>query len=144
MGCCGNNGPKPMFDNKPGGAPKVVNRGVVGNLINAGVSQTKPFHWFKDGLKGIIKCMGLKAIYKDEQIQANRDVCRDCEHSTKNDEGKLYVYSQCMAPDPKKDGAACGCFITCKTQVDKCPQEKWALLSINGKTPPDKNTQPEI
>ncbi len=144
MSCCGGNKPQPMFRSELTNKPtQVQNKGVVGNLIKAGVSQSKPFHWFKDGLNGIIKCMGLKSIYKEDQIQANRDACRECEHSTKNEDGKLYVYSQCMAPDPEKDGAPCGCFITCKTQVSKCPLNKWVTLTID-KTQNIKNTQPEI
>ena len=141
MGCCGGNAPKPMFNK----TTQTNNKGVVANIIGAGVSQSKPFHWFKDGIKGLIKCMGMKSIYTDEEIQINRDICRDCEHSTKNNEGKLYVYSQCMAPDPKKNGEKCGCFITCKTQVDKCPLEKFVPITINNKSRIMKeNTQPEI
>lgn len=104
---------------------------VGANLVKAAASQPDIVKWFKDGVNGLIKCAGNISIYTDEQIQKNRDACRECPHSTKTD-GKLTMQSQCMAPDPNKNGAACGCIILCKTQTDKCPLGKWATLTING------------
>lgn len=104
---------------------------VGSNIVKAAASQPDIIQWFKDGVSGIVKCIGGISIYTDEQIQHNRNICRGCIHSTKTD-GKLTAQSQCMAPDPLKNGAACGCIILCKTQTDKCPLGKWASLTVNG------------
>jgi len=102
----------------------------ITNLVRAGSTQESKLKWFKDGLSGLIKCIGTTSKYDDETIKRNREICRGCEHSTKNAAGVLYSQSQCMAPDPAKDGAQCGCFILCKTQVDVCPLSKWTHLTI--------------
>lgn len=130
MGCksCGqNSGPRPMF----GGGPEKKN--VVGNLLKAANDNPDKIGWFKDGISGLIKCVIGEKPYTDEEIQKNRDICRECPHSTKNEEGKITMKSQCMGPDPLKNGAACGCFILCKSQVGKCPIGKWTHLKVNGK-----------
>lgn len=114
---------KGMLTNMPGVA-------TIKNLIKAGTSQESSLRWFKDGVTGLIKCIGTTSKYDDETIKKNREICRGCEHSTKNAAGLLYSQSQCMAPDPAKDGAQCGCFILCKTQVDTCPLSKWTHLTI--------------
>ncbi len=106
MGCgCGKNKPEP------------INNGVIKNMLEAGSKQINKVQWFKDGITGIIKCIEGKTLYSDEDIKINRDTCRKCEFSSKNSDGKLSLSSQCMRPIPEKDGAPCGCFLTCKTQV---------------------------
>lgn len=128
MGCgsCGGNQPAPMFSNVPkANQHQDTIKGVLKNLGRAATSQNSKLQWFKDGLSGLIKCLNVKQEYSDEQIKANRSICLGCEYSTKRDNGELFPQSQCMAPDPVKDGAACGCFITCKSMVDKCPLDKW-------------------
>jgi hypothetical protein len=131
MACssCGNKGTKPIFPSQ------VVHQhnigGVVKNLKEAASQNPNPFNWFRDGLTGIVKCLTGQTLYTDEEIVKNRDVCRLCEHSTKNEKGELTSKSQCMAPDPAKENAPCGCFIICKTQTDKCPLSKWTHLTIN-------------
>jgi hypothetical protein len=127
MGCnCGNK-------KKPNVFSKAKN--IVDNLTQSFVEQPDKLKWFKSGVNGILKCVGEKVIYIDEEIQKNRDICRGCEFATKTD-GKLTKTSQCMGPDPNKNGAPCGCFILCKTQVDpRCPLGKWGKfsdLTING------------
>ncbi len=103
---------------------------TIRNLGSIAKQSNEPFKWILTGVKGIIKCIEGKTIYSDEEIQRNRDVCRQCEFATKTD-GKLTLQSQCMAPDPKMGGQPCGCFITCKTQVDVCPLGKFTNLTIS-------------
>ena len=128
MACGGCGGSK-----KTNFAEKATN--VVKNLAKAVVQQPNTIKWFKDGVTGIIKCIEGKTLYSDEQIVKQRDVCRECENSTKID-GKLTGTSQCMAVDPET-GAPCACFIICKTQTGTCPLNKWANLTISIK---DKET----
>jgi len=104
---------------------------VIRNLIKAASSQPNAIKWFRDGVSGIIKCLEGNVLYTDSEISENRQVCQDCEFSTKNDKGKLTLSSQCMAPDPERGGAPCGCFIVCKTQSGSCPIHKWVHLTIN-------------
>jgi hypothetical protein len=99
------------------------------NLVKASIEQPDKIRWFKDGLTGILKCIDGQTLYSDEVIVQNRNICRECEFSSKTD-GKLTATSQCMAVDPET-GAPCGCFIICKTQTGKCPVEKWANLTIS-------------
>lgn len=106
---------------------KIAN--TIGNLAMAAIKQPDIVEWFKDGITGIVKCMGGSS-YSDEQLVQNRNACRECPHSTKTD-GKLTMQSQCMAPDPAKSGAPCGCIIMCKTQVGTCPLGKWTQITIN-------------
>lgn len=103
---------------------------ALSNLVKAAKSQPDKVRWFKDGVTGIAKCLGHKTTHSDEQISHNREVCRNCEFSTKNSQGKLTMSSQCMAPDPNNNNAPCGCFIICKTQNDQCPLGKWTQLTI--------------
>lgn len=121
MGCnsCGG-GSKPMF----GGIKRAGK-----NLVQAAKSQPKKLEWFRDGATKLLKCFNHDVIYTDSDIQSNRDACRLCEHSTKEG-GKLTTLSQCMAPDPEKGGAACGCFILCKTQSGECPLKLWKSVPI--------------
>lgn len=122
MGCssCNGEGTKPMF----GGIKKAAS-----NLGKAAAAQPKKIEWFKQGARGLIKCFNHSVIYSDEDIKANRDVCRECPHSTKEG-GKLTTLSQCMAPDPKRNGAPCGCFVVCKTQSDTCPLNLFKSVPI--------------
>lgn len=130
MGCssCGNKSPqkpsKLIMDDS------VHNKGVVSNMTRAVSSQSNKFRWFKDGVTGLFKCVVDTVEYTKEQIISNRSVCEGCEYSTKKN-GKNFHTSQCMAPDPEKNGEVCGCFILCKTQVGKCPLNKWTTLTIN-------------
>lgn len=102
----------------------------VTNLVEAAKTQPDKIKWFKDGVSGIIKCIGEKQSYTDQEIIQNRDVCRQCEFSTKTD-GKLTMNSQCMAKD--ENGQICGCFLLCKTSSGpNCPLKKWTHLTING------------
>lgn len=103
--------------------------GVMKNLGAAAVSNPNAFRWFRDGITGIVKCVLGQQAYSDADIVKNRDVCRNCEFATKDGNGKLTNQSQCMRPDPEKNNAPCGCFITCKTQVGSC--DKWTTLTIN-------------
>ena len=105
------------------------NKGVIGNLLSAAKSQNNKIKWFKDGVSGIIKCLKEDVLYTDLDIQKERDVCRDCEYSTKDKNGRLTQTSQCMGIDPNT-GASCGCFILCKTQAGTCPLEKWKTTPI--------------
>lgn len=115
------------------GSPLNNITGVAKNLSAAATSNPDVFRWFRDGLSGIVKCVLGQQRYSDADIVKNRDVCRGCEYSTKTEDGKLTVQSQCMRPDPTKNNAPCGCFITCKTQVGEC--DKWTTLTINQQTP---------
>lgn len=110
-----------------GAAPQ---KSVLNNLIKAAKEQPNKIEWFIEGLTGLVKCATNDKSYSDEDIKKNRDVCRTCEHSTKKD-GKLTSSSQCMAPNPEKGGAPCGCNVSCKSQTGKCPLEKWTHLTIN-------------
>lgn len=111
----------------------LVNRtiGVGRNFIKAAQSQPDKINWFKDGVSGLIKCLNHKTIYTDDIISLNREACRNCEFSTKDNDQDLNTTSQCMAPDPAQDNAPCGCFILCKTQSDVCPLNKWTHLTID-------------
>jgi hypothetical protein len=104
---------------------------VASNFIKAVKTQPNKLKWFKDGVKGILKCIGHIQIYDDLGVQNNRDVCRLCDQSSKPN-GKLTAASQCMAIDPETN-APCACFILCKTQSGKCPIGKWTSLTINNK-----------
>lgn len=134
MGCssCGNKArnfaaPKIPTNNKPD-AKKIA---PVKNIIEAASKQANIFKWFRDGISGIAKCFTGSSLYTDEDIVKNRDVCRTCEHSTKDESGKLTIQSQCMGPDPEQNGAPCGCPIICKTQTGKCPLNKWTHITIS-------------
>lgn len=128
-GCGGGNRKfaAPTFHNKIK-APIINN--PVKNIASAAISQSNVFRWFRDGITGLVKCFTGSSLYSDEDIIKNRDVCRECEHSTKTDD-RLTLQSQCMAPDPQQNNAPCGCFITCKTQTGKCPLNKWTTLTIS-------------
>lgn len=103
----------------------------IKTLAKAASTQDNKVKWFKDGVTGILKCIGNISLYTDEEIGKNRQICRTCEFSTKVD-GKLVANSQCEAKDPKT-GEICGCFILCKTQSGPpCPLNKWTHLTING------------
>lgn len=104
---------------------------AIGNLVQAANSQPDTIKWFKEGIKGIVKAIGVKSEYSDPDIQLHRDICRKCDHSTKSKDGQLTGFSQCMYPDPEKGGAPCGCFILAKTQAGKCPAKLWPI-TING------------
>jgi len=146
VGCCG--GSRPMFptqravksSERPINDPRAVSgpssgvaptvpsdKGLVANLIEAGATQERPLSWFLDGASKLAKCILKEPSYPDHQIRSNREACKNCIHSTKNTAGKVTTLSQCMAPDPAKDGAKCGCFILCKTQVGECPLKLWDL-----------------
>lgn len=126
MGCgsCGG-GPKPSF------REHILTQKVGSNLVSAFKQQEHKLAWFLDGASKIKKCLTGTQKYTDEGIIANREVCRNCEWATKNADGELNIKSQCMAPDPAKNNAACGCFILCKTQTDVCPLGKFTSLTIN-------------
>lgn len=147
MGCCGGGKPKPSFSKivtdlqeakKLTNIPATPKQGIgpLANLVKAMGSQSNKLLWFKDGVTGLAKCFANSTKYTDEQIKENRDKCRGCEYSTKEN-GKLTTMSQCMAPDPMRNGAACGCFILCKTQTGTCPKEKWTHLTISASKLPD-------
>jgi hypothetical protein len=133
-GSCGG-GSKPIFPAENARKNNHSIGGIVRNLSEAGSKAPNAFNWFRDGITGIVKCLTGTTLYTDEEIIKNRDVCRKCEHSTKNNKNELSSKSQCMAPDPSKNNAPCGCFIICKTQTDKCPLSKWTHLTV------DKNLQ---
>ena len=97
---------------------------AVSNLGKAAVAQTNVLQWFRDGVSNLVKCLNESQNYTDEDIRLNRQVCKTCEYATLVD-GELATTSQCMAPDPEKNGAPCGCFLVCKTQVGRCPLNKW-------------------
>lgn len=133
--CGGNKHERPTFsDLKRKGGPKatIISKGLVSNLVEAGKKQPDRFKWFRDGVSGIVKCLTGHSLYSDDDIIKNRDICRECEHSTKTD-GKINIKSQCMAPDSEKDNAPCGCPIVCKTQTGKCPLNKWTHITVLGK-----------
>lgn len=100
----------------------------IKNLGKAWSEQPDKVKWFKDGATGILKCLDGQTAYTDGDIIANRNICRNCEFSTKTN-GKLTATSQCMAIDPETN-APCACIITCKTQVGACPLNKWVHLTI--------------
>lgn len=138
MGCgsCGGKRiDKPMFPGKPSKIPenpvnKTVNTGILSNLKKAALSQDNMLKWAIDGLTGLIKCVTEDLLYTKEDVLSNRQVCKGCEHSSKNAKGLSDIDSQCMAPDPNNNNAPCGCFILCKTQVGKCPLGKWKTTPI--------------
>lgn len=99
------------------------------NLLKAASTQSDKIKWFRDGANGIIKCLTEDVAYTDEDIQKNRDICRNCQHSTKGKGDKLNMTSQCMAINPDT-GEVCGCFILCKTQNGECPLRKWNTIKI--------------
>lgn len=99
------------------------------NLINAAKTQNNKIKWFKDGVSGIVKCLTEDIAYTDEDIQKNRDICRECPHSTKGKNNTLTMTSQCMGINPDT-GEVCGCFILCKTQNGECPLSKWSTIKI--------------
>ena len=105
-------------------------KSVVKNLFDAASQQPDKIKWFKDGVTGIFKCLVGDVKYSDANIISNRDICRQCPHSTKTD-GKLTKKSQCAAIDPKTN-APCMCIILCKTQSGDCPLKKWTPLTIHG------------
>lgn len=106
-------------------------KNTISNLMDAAKSQVKPFKWFKDGITGLVKCITSESNATVETIKHRRDVCRSCEFVTKSDKGDLITLSQCMAVDPAT-GQKCGCFITCKTQLEneKCPLGKWENVTL--------------
>jgi len=123
MGCnCNKGQPTPMFQ---GGAKHVAH-----NLLEAFKQQPNKVEWLKEGAMGIAKCITGDKSYSDEDIKKNRDICRNCEFSTKKD-GKMTSASQCSRPDPNKNNAPCNCLLICKTQTGKC--DKWTHLTIEGK-----------
>jgi hypothetical protein len=138
MGCnCNNNQssfPKNNEVKIPNRPSDTVKTSVISNLIEAGKTQENKLQWVTKGVNGILKSLTGETIYSDDDIQKNRDYCRNCQYSTKKD-GKLTNFSQCMAPDPQKDGAKCGCFIEHKTRTDICPLKIWKTvpLTINKK-----------
>ena len=122
MGCnCNKGQPTPMFQ---GGATHVAH-----NLLEAFKQQPNKIEWLKEGATGLVKSITGNKDYSDEDIKKNRDVCRECPHSTMKD-GKLTTSSQCMAPDPTKNNAPCGCPILSKSETGKCPLNKWTHLTI--------------
>lgn len=131
--CGGNNYPKPTFPGLAQEAPKAIikPKSMAGNFVEAASQQPNKFKWFRDGITGIVKCLTGNSIYSDEDIVKNRDVCRGCEHSTKQD-GKMNIKSQCMAVDPATN-APCACPIVCKTQSGKCPLNKWVHITLTVK-----------
>lgn len=134
MGCCNNkNFPvKPTFPSGNAGPQKIIKNNPIKNTVSAAIKQPDAFKWFRDGITGIIKCF-TETIYSDDDIKKNRDVCTNCEFSSKNSNNKLSTQSQCMRPDPLKNNAPCGCFIVCKTQSGKC--DYWTHLSISAQKP---------
>lgn len=103
---------------------------AIANIVKAGSQQPDKLMWFVDGLTGLIRSAGGSLHYDVSGVKSNRDSCRDCEHATKNGVGELHTLSQCMAPDPTKNGAACGCFILAKTEVGECPLGRWTATKI--------------
>lgn len=101
------------------------------NLLTVGAKQPNKIRWIKDGASGLIRSLGGALEYSPEDVQLNRDVCRQCEFATKDDNGVLNTLSQCMAPDEANNGVPCGCFILPKTEVGDCPQKKWTTLKIS-------------
>jgi hypothetical protein len=119
MGCgCGKN--------KEGGVLQSVGN-VVKNMTTAMISQPKKLKWFKDGLSGLYKCIGVEHQRPEQEIIENRAICTQCEFATNKKDGKLTLTSQCMGIG--ESGSPCGCFILCKTQNlnEKCPLNKWGV-----------------
>ena len=130
MGCCNNKGNPPSFAKSKPVMDSTPQHSVVSNMVKAVKTQSNPLRWFKDGATGLLKCVTDETGYSHEQILANREACESCQYSTKKN-GKVFTTSQCMAPDPEKNGEVCGCFILCKTQVGKCPLGKFTDLTVN-------------
>lgn len=132
---CNKNSQKPSFNIPKTNEPKNLNIPVapIKNLKTAAVAQTSTLKWFFDGVSKLVKCYTGEKNYSDDIIRLNREVCKGCEFSTKNKDNLLTNLSQCMAPDPKKNNAPCGCFIICKSQVGECPAGKWTHLTLNNK-----------
>lgn len=105
---------------------------IVKNLYTAAKAQPNKLKWFADGTTGLIQSVGGIRDYTPEDVQKNRDTCRDCEFSTKNSSGKLNALSQCMAPD--HNGAPCACFILAKSENGDCPKGKYTTLRISAKS----------
>ena len=110
-----------------------ISNNPIKNLNRAISEQPEKIKWFRDGLSGIIKCFSNITKYSDEDIKKNRDVCRQCEYSSKNTNNELDIKSQCMRPNPEKNNAPCACFIVCKTQVGSCDKWTHVQLTINKK-----------
>lgn len=127
MSCCGKkNIVPPTFNAVP--EPKKIQNNPIRNLTEAATKQPDRFKWFRDGISGIIKCF-TNAIYSDKDIVNNRNTCSNCEYSSKNDNNKLTIQSQCMRPDPSKNNAPCACFIVCKTQSGYC--DRWVHITTS-------------
>lgn len=83
------------------------NKGKIGENFNA-ISATK----------GILKTVSGVGIANDDTIKKRRDICRNCEFSTKHKDMGLTNVSLC-----KK----CLCIVALKTRIDteKCPLNLW-------------------
>lgn len=128
MSCGCNKGIKPAQEKKIEAKP-------LKNLFDAANTQQNKLKWIFDGAKKLYLCLEGKIIYTDDQIRDHRRICGECEYSTKNENGKLNLTSQCMAINPET-GEKCGCVLLCKTSVDEkgCPLKKWPVkLSIERK-----------
>ncbi len=124
---------QPMFKGPktPLGDNKTKNKSpAIKNMIVAAGTQSNKVRWFIDGVSGLAKCFTNQKSYSDVQIKANREVCRTCEFSTKNNKGEMTTTSQCMAKDPQT-GEICSCYITCLTQTGQCKLNKWVGITIN-------------
>lgn len=132
MSCCGKS--RPSFPDRV--MTKVADNikdipHTMREIVRVGKSQPDRLQWFIDGVTGLAKCFTNQTEYPKDQIESHRKTCETCEFATKK-EGRIFTHSQCMAPDPENQNKPCGCFILCKTQVGKCPLNKWTQLTING------------
>lgn len=80
-----------------------------------------------NGTVGLGKVLLRIDIADDTDIKARRDICRECEHATKN-AARLDRPTKGLTVRSKCD--LCKCYIQAKTQLKKesCPLEKWKAI----------------
>lgn len=76
------------------------------------------------GAIGLTKVVIRKDITTKEVIDQRRNICRYCEHSTKNPK---YIDHKCKGLTMFSICKQCDCIISAKTQLatENCPLNKW-------------------
>lgn len=80
------------------------------------------------GVAGLAKAVLHIDRADDATIQARRDVCRGCEHASRNPDQK---YAENGGLTTRSRCGKCGCFIAPKTVIagEACPLEKWLVTT---------------
>jgi len=79
------------------------------------------------GAQGLSKLVMGKNNTDEVTIQLRRDVCRNCEFSTKN---QSLLTSPCKGLTAYSQCEKCACFIKYKTMLttEQCPLNKWGVV----------------